>query len=206
MRTLNPFVALAFALACTSGFAQNTYFLSASDFEFDPLVLNINAGDTVRVALDPGHGFREVSQTTWDLNVGSPGTGWEFNPSSQLEIHDLVTTIPGTIYYVCPQHVSMGMKGRIVVAQGTIGLSESNRPQFRIQPNPATGTIWITDLPVGAVRARVVDAMGRVRNEQALMPGGSVDLEELSSGTYQVILLGDRGNTIAQGSVVLMDR
>ena len=195
---------LLFATAiCAAANAQITHSLVASNFQFDPLVLNINTGDTVRITLNTGHGFREVSQTTWELNAGAPAIGWDFGPVTEFTVHDLVTNTPGTIYYVCVPHLDMGMKGRIVVEQGTIGMAEGTRQSYRIHPNPTTGMVRLSDAPAGAVRARLVDATGRVCLERVLSPDGQLDLGSLAPGGYNVVLLDQHGFAMLNDIVVL---
>ncbi len=194
---------LTAATTCTAVSAQNTYSLVASDFQFDPLVLTMNTGDTVRIALGAGHSFREVSQTTWDLNVGAPGIGYEFDQATELTVHELVPTTPGTIYYVCVPHVNMGMKGQIVVVQGTIGMAENKRRAYRIYPNPATGMVRLNEVPADAVSARLLDATGRVCAEVALTSNGQLDLRSLTPGTYHLVLLDQQGRALVNDMFVL---
>ena len=188
-----------------SASAQITHTLVATDFQFDPLVLNINTGDTVRITLNTGHSFREVTQTTWELSGALPAIGWDFDQALELTVHDLVTTTPGTIYYVCPPHVDMGMKGRIVVTQGTIVFAEGVQLSYRIHPSPTTGMVRMIDAPEGAVWARVLDATGRVCFERTLAPGGQIDLRALAPGWYNMMLLDPQGSPLTSDRVMLQD-
>lgn len=186
--------------------AQSTYSLVASDFQFDPLVLSINTGDTVRITLGPGHSFREVAQASWDLNVGTPAIGWEFDPSSELTVHDLVTTTPGTIYYVCVPHLDMGMKGRIVVTEGNIGIGENEGAGYRVVPNPTTGMVRVVERPANVSRVRVVDSAGRICLEGPMAPDGSIDMRSLLPGAYRLMLLDLRGKVVHNGMVILQNQ
>ncbi len=204
MKNLNLISALLLAGTSTVAAAQNTYSLVASDFQFNPLELNINVGDTVRISLNPGHSFREVSQETWDLNVGAPGIGWEFEAPTVLTVHDLVTTTPGTIYYVCVQHVSDGMKGIINVAEGPIGIGERKGSSYRLHPNPTTGWVSLKEAPEAAVRARVLDATGRPCLEHTLAGNNLLDLRSLVPGGYTVQLV-DRDGMILVNEMVILE-
>jgi plastocyanin len=204
MRTLKHLPALLIAAVITTASqAQNVYTLVATDFQFDPVLLQINTGDTVRVTLGPGHSFREVSQASWDLNVSSPGIGWEFSASPELTVHELVTTTPDTIYYVCVQHADMGMKGRIVVTEGSIGMGEPSGHTYRVVPNPTNGLVRLAGVPGGAVRVRVTDATGRMCVEHRIMPDGTVDLSGLDPGQYTLMLLDGSGRTIGHEQIVV---
>jgi plastocyanin len=191
------------AVVSTAAQAQNVYNLVATDFQFDPLLLHINTGDTVRVTLGPGHSFREVSQASWELNVSSPGIGWEFNASPELTVHELVTTTPDTIYYVCVLHADMGMKGRIVVTEGSIGMGEHSGHTYRVVPNPTNGLIRLAGIPDGVARVRVTDGTGRMCLEHRITLEGTVDLSGLDPGQYTLMLLDGSGRSIGHEQIVV---
>jgi plastocyanin len=204
MKTFQLLPALLVAVTVsTATSAQNTYSLVASDFQFGPPLLTINAGDTVRISLNAGHSFREVSQATWELNVGSPGIGWDFPTATELTLHDLVTTVPGTIYYVCVPHVNMGMKGRIIVAEGTIDVEENTRLNHHLQPNPTTGLVSLSGTLPGATRVRVVDPTGRVCLDEAFASDRSFDLGSLTPGHYGLLVLDKNEQVIARDGIDL---
>ena len=94
-----------------SGTMPMMHTVTNSGFTFTPSLLTVNAGDTVRFQLDSIHNAVEVSQATWDANGNTSNGGFAVDFGGG----DVVFNTPGTYYYVCTVHASMGMKGRIVV-------------------------------------------------------------------------------------------
>ncbi len=80
-------------------------------FTFQPASITIDSSDTVRFVLDPMHTSREVDSLTWsaDDTVSNGGFDLPFGGG------EVIPTLPGTYYYVCVPHASVGMKGVIVV-------------------------------------------------------------------------------------------
>ncbi len=197
---------LSIALLCGSLthelHAQVGHDLVATDFEFTPSLLTISSGDTVRLFLNAGHSFREVSAATWNLDVADPGAGGEFSPTDSLVEHDFVVTTPGTIYYVCIAHVSMGMKGRIIVQQGTIGMEEQGSEAGRIFPDPASDVVHIADDP-RIMRVRVADALGRVLIDRNMVGYRQLDVTRLPPGRYELILLGRHDAVLQRQSIIV---
>src|SRR4030042_234297 len=105
-------------LCATTAFST-TWTITSSGSAFTPATITITLGDDINFVLAEIHNAREVSQVSWDANNNTPLPGG-FNipyggglvPSAQLGI--------GTHYYVCDPHISIGMKGKIIV-QSTTG-------------------------------------------------------------------------------------
>ena len=89
--------------------AQHT--IQSSGFTFSPADLSVNPGDTVIFNLASMHDAREVTFSTWKADGSTSNGGFDvpFGGGS------IVLTTPGTYYYVCVPHVSLGMKGTITV-------------------------------------------------------------------------------------------
>jgi plastocyanin len=105
-------------------------------FTFSPATLTISAGDEVEFELETSHNAVQVSKATWDAN-GSTSNGGFGVPFGGGKV---VLTTPGTYYYVCSPHASMGMKGVITVS-GVTGIQEKSNIRgnlLSIFPNPAT--------------------------------------------------------------------
>ena len=79
---------------------------------FTPDEVSIKQGDTVIFSIATTHNVVEVSQETWDVN------GTESNGGFTLDFGggQLVFDSPGTYYYICEPHASVGMKGIIEVS------------------------------------------------------------------------------------------
>lgn len=83
----------------------------------------------------------EVSQTTWNANgTATLSTGFGVKTSS----FTFTVTNVGDIYYVCQNHVSMGMKGMITVTSPT-GISEmgTSITDVKLFPNPVKNNLSV---------------------------------------------------------------
>jgi plastocyanin len=108
----------------------------SAGFTFSPATLTINPGDEVQFELEGSHNAVQVSKATWDAN-GSTSNGGFGVPFGGGKV---VLTTPGTYYYVCSPHASMGMKGVITVS-GVTGIQEKSNKKgdlLNVFPNPAT--------------------------------------------------------------------
>lgn len=108
---------------------------------FSPETLTVDAGDVITFNIGAGHTATQVTQATWDANGTAPlSGGFDFQPGNRT--YTVRASDEGTtLWYVCQNHVSMGMKGRIVVR------------------GPATHTVSISGLVFSpaTVNARVGD-------------------------------------------------
>jgi plastocyanin len=135
MKTTVLFFILLLLLAGKISLASSYKIVSAG-FTFSPATLTINPGDEVQFELGGSHNAVQVSKATWDAN-GSTSNGGFGVPFSGGKV---VLTTPGTYYYVCSPHASMGMKGIITVA-GVTGIQEKSNIKgnlLSVFPNPAT--------------------------------------------------------------------
>ena len=105
-----------------------------SNTTFSPDEIQINPGDTVIFNLGSQHNVVEVSEETWNANGNTSNGGFTLDFGGG----ELVLNTPGTYYYVCEPHASLGMKGIIVVASVTAMSEIDKSTEFFINayPNP----------------------------------------------------------------------
>lgn len=108
---------------------------------FSPATLTINEGDNVTFALNSTlHNAIEVSQATWNADGIDPLAGGfsVLYPGGSVSSTQLTL---GAHYYVCTNHVTLGMKGLIIV-QSTLAVPVVKaQDDMLIYPNPAKGSI-----------------------------------------------------------------
>jgi plastocyanin len=201
MRSFLPFVV---GLTCSGLYAQTSHTIVASDFQFAPDLLTINAGDTVWLHLGAGHSFREVTADAWDLNVTTPIIGYDIGPFTEYnEEHYLViTTAPDTLYYLCVPHADMGMKGRIIIQEGNMGIQASSMEPAVLFPNPTEGPLSLVPPVPGTVQAVITDAAGRIV-EVPVSRDGRLDVGELPSGSYQVSFIDADGVELTRRTIAV---
>ena len=119
---------LAISMKATS------YTVSISGFAYSPSTLTVTVGDVVTISASGTHPLAEVSQTTWNANgTATLSTGFGTKTSN----YTFTITSASDIYYVCTNHVSMGMKGMITVS--SVGVKEQTNQisEINVFPNPA---------------------------------------------------------------------
>lgn len=187
--------ALVIGLLAASAQAQTI--TSMSNFTWSPATLTVTAGTTITFTVTGNHHAREVTQATWNANGTTSNGGFDL----LVGTHTLTLTIPGTYYYVCVPHVSMGMKGQIIVEAST-GLSEENMASAAgMFPNPANTSVRITGgalAPGGTIR--VFDLDGKNVLEADPASAKTIDVSALGMGTY-VVMVND-----ATGAAILRER
>lgn len=122
------FTILAVSMKATS------YTVSISGFAYSPSTLTVTVGDVVTISASGTHPLAEVSQTTWNANgTATLSTGFGTKTSN----YTFTITSASDIYYVCTNHVSMGMKGMITVSSVSVKEQTNQISGISIFPNPA---------------------------------------------------------------------
>jgi plastocyanin len=169
----------------------------SSGFTFSPATLTITQGDSVLFSLASNHDVLEVNQATWTANGITPLAGGFLTPfSGGLVLPSQLT--PGTHYYVCEPHASMGMKGRIIVNLATGIENSSPKLSFTIYPNPAQELLHVTALSeISGQPYQICDLQGRKMTDGILTEGlKSIDISRFAEGVY-LFQFGDaKKNTI----------
>ncbi len=180
----------AFALCSNAAFGTKVT-ISNAGFTFSPNVVTINFGDTIVFQLANIHNALEVSQSTWNANGSSPGTGF-FTPFGGGIVTGLAV---GNHFYVCEPHAGSGMKGRITVnaVSGTTAPT-LNSDEISVFPNPTIGKFTVQYQQAGTsgsdhsiTQVEIFNMNGsKILAMPALKPQPSVeiDLSAYPSGVY----------------------
>lgn len=113
----------------------DSYTINISGFTYSPATLNVVVGDVVTIQASGNHPLLQVSQATWDA-AGTTALPGGFGPETSN--YTFTVTSTDDIYYVCTNHVSMGMKGKIIVSTAT-GISDlPSANALNVYPNPVT--------------------------------------------------------------------
>ena len=95
-----------------TGTQPQTHIITNAGFSFSPADVTINVGDSVQWQLAGIHDVVEVTQNTWNANGNTPKVG---GFSTGFGGGTVTFNTPGTYFYVCSPHASIGMKGKITV-------------------------------------------------------------------------------------------
>lgn len=177
----------------TSLNATNFFIVPGPGNVWTPTLTTVNIGDVVQFGVSTTHPASEVSQATWMANgTATLSTGFGTKTTSYSFTITALTT--NTIYFVCPNHVAMGMKGMIVKA-GSTGLSTINNPltQISLFPNPTSNEVNI------AVPSNLSDVSLKLIgvNGQEIELTSSSQISSVSANTvYTAILPSSIGNGV----------
>jgi len=143
-----------------------TYQILNIGITFSPSTLTINQGDVVTFTLNSIlHNAIEVSQATYTADGITPLSGGFSVPfgATSFSVGQLSV---GTHYYVCENHVTLGMKG-IIIVQGTLAVPETNlQKEVLIYPNPAKDYLTVQYNPSGSdvIELKLFDLQGKLVN------------------------------------------
>lgn len=184
-----------FCLFLLSIHAQTRHVISSSGLEYTPDSLVVMVGDTIEFDVGASHPTTQVSQSTWQSNGTNSNGGFDFSNGQG----EFVVQNQGTLYYVCVNHVSSGMKGRIF-AMPSIGNDEKALSEFQAYPNPVQDFLFL-NMPVQpeVETAGIYNLKGQLVKAIALdnISGPlRVNTSQLQEGIY--ILQIKNGNTARQ--------
>jgi plastocyanin len=163
---------------------------------FDPTTITVNVGDIVHFNLSAPHFELQVSLATWNANGITPLPGGFSFPTGS---GDYTTTTPGTIYYVCTQHVAEhGMKGTIVVNSIT-GINDIRKDaRVKVFPNPAKDFITYQTIGNSTINEiRILDISGKtvkiIQKPEISDDQIKIDIGNLNQGIYFILVKSENG-------------
>lgn len=174
---------------------QTKHTIGISGFTFDPAELIISVGDTVQFNGSSDHPVLQVNADTWNSNGDTPLVGgFSFPSGTGLKVFNN----EGTYYYICENHVSSGMKGKITVST-TTNINEPNiSREISIFPNPLDKenlSISYPDIINSEIEIYIYDLTGKVRiakTEEASNGKMNIDCSVLIPGIYIVQVKADK--------------
>ena len=117
-----------------------SYTISTSGTSYSPNTLTVSIGDVITIQASGTHPLAQVDQTTWNANgTATVSGGWGTTTAN----HTFTVSSANSIYFVCTNHVGMGMKGQITVAASGIKENSSVVNSISIFPVPASETIHL---------------------------------------------------------------
>lgn len=110
-----------------------SYTITTVGTSYSPSTMTVNIGDVITIQASGTHPLVQVDQTTWNANGSTAmGGGW----GTKTSTYTFTVSSINTIYYVCQNHVSMGMKGSIDVTGTYVKENSSSISQISFFPNP----------------------------------------------------------------------
>ncbi len=115
-----------------------SYTVSIVGTSFSPNTLTVSIGDVVTIQSTGSHPLAQVDLATWTANgTATVSGGW----GTKTADYTFTISTTSTIYYVCTNHVGLGMKGQIVVAASGLKENFTMLSNLSVFPIPASETI-----------------------------------------------------------------
>jgi plastocyanin len=177
-------LSLLLAVLLDSLASANTVIVTNSGNTFTPDEITIELGDTVLFDITSYHNAVEVNQSTWDANGTTPNGGFDIDFGGG----ELVINSPGTYYYVCTPHASLGMKGIITVtstvtsSEKGVAIESNSDDILNVYPNPVSDMMYLsfTLNKKSGINIDIVDITGRTAK--------NIIDAEYETGTYTVTI------------------
>lgn len=124
------------------GTKATTFSVNIVGNSYSPALTTCAVGDLVIIQAAGSHPTAQVDQSTWNANGSTPMPGgWGSNTTT----FTFTAVSTGTIYFVCQNHVGLGMKGMIVVNATSIAETAANfLNNYNLFPNPATSNVKVS--------------------------------------------------------------
>ena len=178
--------------------AQTTYELTNMGTTFDPPLINMVVGDSIHLVLPEPHTCTQVDEATWDANMNTANGGFNF-PSGE---RTFVLDVPGTYFYVCTPHASMGMKGQFIVSIDMAVPDRSTQDLPQLYPDPASQYVTLAGIKAGSP-VSVYDISGQIAMQTTASSSSNMDVSGLGVGTYVVLVKDEQGKAILQRRFVV---
>ncbi len=131
---------LLFVCVSLMSVRATSYTISTIGTSYSPNTLTVSIGDVITIQASGTHPLAQVDQTTWNANgTATVSGGW----GTKTADHTFTVSSANSIYFVCTNHVGMGMKGQITVAASGINENSNVVNSLSIFPVPARETIHL---------------------------------------------------------------
>ncbi len=172
--------------------------ISISGFTYSPSNVTATVGDQITIDASSTHPLVQVDEATWTASGNTPlAGGWGVKTSS----YTFSPSTPGTIYFVCQAHSSIGMKGKIVVQPATVLRDESSDVMnISLFPNPVQtfGLLRLVVPEESRISATILNILGvpvKVIVPTTPLQGENeytFDVADLPTGTYVMVVTDER--------------
>jgi len=195
-------LALFVSAFCMNGQGSNVVITNVGT-TFSPDAVTITQNDIITFTILSFHDAIEVSQATWNANGATPLSGGFSVPFGGGTVSGSQLSV-GIHYYVCENHISMGMKGTITV-EAVASVPELNTQEYvSIYPNPAKDNLKVqyNSAASNVLEIKLFDLQGKLvsvlipKTEISGIFSRSISLNNsISAGVYIVQILSGEKTT-----------
>jgi plastocyanin len=172
------------------------YVISTNGTSYSPDLVTCKIGDVVAIDGSTVHPLVQVDKATWNAGGNTPmAGGWGVKTST----YNFTATVADTIYFVCQVHVSLGMKGRIIVQAAATAVENLSSPlnSISLYPNPVStqGFLKVVTTKTLTINAsifaldgklvkQVISNVGNINGEYSV----SFDVHDMMTGEYLMVV------------------
>ncbi len=201
-------IALLFIICLHTVVFATNFTVSIVGTTYSPATLTIHVGDVVTISASDMHPLVQVGKTNYDnLTATALVGGW----GTQMADYTYTASKVETIYFVCGNHVGLGMKGSITVLANTTGFSSTtdNSTDIQFYPNPVSslGTLFIGKGANASVQIFNINgqlAKSLQTNNAANQTNTKVEIsfDDFESGYYFVVIVSDKKRYVKKVEVI----
>ncbi len=162
------------------------HIVHVGNYYFNPSVLNVSVGDTVRFQWDAG------SHTTTSGIIPAGAEDWDEDIKNSSQVFDYHVEFAGVYNYVCTPHAAMGMIGSFTASAPSVGIVENNGRELQIYPNPSRGIFKVVTGSTLEEEAEIslFDISGKTLSAEMVNHAATLnfDLSEYPRGYYFIRL------------------
>ncbi|MBS3913879.1 MAG: T9SS type A sorting domain-containing protein [Bacteroidetes bacterium] len=175
-------------LSATALFATN-HVISISGTNYSPNLLLVQLNDVVTIEASSTHPLVQVSKATWDASLTTElAGGW----GTKTANHQITISNTDSIFFVCQNHASAGMKGMIVFDQVNKTSEIKITSVVQIENPVKNGLLQIHNSNSQALDIHMFDLQGRLVSTYTANTGNSTFAIE-NGGTFIAIIRNKEG-------------
>ena len=195
-------LALIVSAFCMNGQGTNIGITNVG-VTFSPSDVTITQNDVITFTLFTVHNAVEVSQATWNANGSTPLSGGFNVPFGGGSLSGSNLSV-GIHYYICENHISLGMKGTITVEAVASVPDIKTLQDVSIYPNPAKDNLKVqyNSAASNVLEIKLFDLQGKLvsvlipKTEISGIFSRSISLNNsISAGVYIVQILSGEKTT-----------
>jgi len=177
------------------------HIVHVGNYYFNPSVLNVSVGDTVRFQWDAG-----IHTTTSGI-IPAGAEVWDEDIKNSSQVFDYHVEFAGVYNYVCTPHAAMGMAGSFTASAPAVGIGENNGRELQIYPNPSRGffKVMTGNTLEEETEISLFDISGKTLSTELVYHAATLnfDLSDSPRGYYFIRLKSESGTIVRR--IVIVD-
>ena len=188
------------AFLSLSSVKASNWNVTISGTTYSPASITVDLNDVVTIEASAAHPLVQVSKATWNQSLADTmAGGWGVKTAN----HTFSVLSQDTIYFVCQNHASIGMKGMIIVSPATNKIKSPLAISGIAFENPAkSGELVLINRGNEPVTADFYDMQGKRLYSIALVEGNN-RISFIENGLYLLLIKGSNNVEIRKEKLLV---